>query len=191
MRTTRTAPARGLLLAGALSAAVLTAATACGPADDHATGTPAPSTTTAAPTPPSSSPSPSSVSPSPAPASAAAADAPCAGDRGGVDLQLHGHGIHQDIVTLSAQEGRWDCADPDGPTWHTTGPVHEVRLAETARITVNRPFYDTGANRPIGVQPFLDRLDTAAKDPWNVLVFSYSTDPGDASVVRLDQRRMP
>jgi hypothetical protein len=27
--------------------------------------------------------------------------------------------------------------------WHAIGLQHEIRLAETARISVNEPFYDT------------------------------------------------
>ncbi|GGJ49784.1 hypothetical protein [Streptomyces brasiliensis] len=186
MRTPAAADRRRLLALGALTAAVLTTATACQP--DGSSAEPAPAPTSASQAPATAAPPPSSATPT---ESAETQDQACQGDWNDIDVQLYGHTISKDIFLLTAQEGRWTCANPDAPVWHTIGPKHPVRLADTARISVNTPFYDTNVNKPIDVQTFLDKLESAVVADGNRLVFRFTADPGSGSLTMLDQRWKP
>ncbi|MFI0966014.1 hypothetical protein ACH4S8_32170 [Streptomyces sp. NPDC021080] len=196
MRTPTAALIRRRGALGALSAALLLTATACGPEDDTgagATGTSSPPAS--APTAASPSPAPSSTAGGGPTASAskgsaasptASADGPVCKGWSGIDLTLlPGAHITKGRAYLEVQEGTWTCPRPDAPVWHAIGPRHEIRLSETAEVLVNEPFYSTDVNKRIDVRTFVDKADTAATATR--MYFAYRID-GSGTITKLDQR---
>ncbi|MCX5400642.1 hypothetical protein [Streptomyces sp. NBC_00102] len=111
----------------------------------------------------------------------------CAGATGHAALRLFGHRIGQDIIYISAEEGAWDCSDSSTPMWKASGRKHDIRIAETARIAVARPFNSSATAQPVELARFLEQLDTLAKSSADPLVFGYSVDPASGSLVELSQ----
>lgn len=183
MRTTTAARNRRIGALGALAAATLLATTACQPEDDPrsaASPSPSASATTAGKPSPSATPS----------VTATSTNGPaCKGDWGSIDLALlPGVRTAKDLTYLKVQEGTWTCPSPDTPVWHAIGPKHEIRLSETAKISVNYPFYDTNVNKPIDIHTFLDKADAAATA--SQMIFAYKIDT-TGTVTKLDQRWKP
>jgi hypothetical protein len=176
MPTTTTARNRRIGTLCALAAALLLATTTgCRPGGPDTAGNA---------TDPSAAPS-TSASTDPSTSAAPA----CVDDPAGTDLRLYGHRIDQDIIYVTAEEGSWSCGSPDSSLWDASGDKKEIRLAESAEILVNSPFYNTAVNKPIDVQQFLDQLDPAAKGEGNLLVFDYKLGDGGNAIIKLDQRR--
>ncbi|MGW1467553.1 hypothetical protein ACWCPT_24785 [Streptomyces sp. NPDC002308] len=176
--------ARGGPAALGVGIALLLATTGCdssGSEPTHAApsaGAPAPAGSTPADTPPSGA---ATTSPS---------SARCPGSAGET-LRLLGHRIEYDLIYLSAEDGGWDCSDAAAPRWKPTGEKHDIRIAETARIAVARPFNSSAGNQPIELARFLEQIDTLARRSSDPLVFSFSTDPASGLLVRLTQEQAP
>ncbi|MFD6533212.1 hypothetical protein [Streptomyces sp. NPDC060184] len=106
-------------------------------------------------------------------------------------LRLSGHRIEHDIIYLATEEGGWDCSQAATPRWKGTGAKRDIRIAETAEITVGRPFTSSAAHQPIELSRFLEQIDTLARNSADPLVFSYSTDPASGLLVQLTQEQAP
>lgn len=164
-----------------LGIALLLALAGCDGSKSEPSAASTPSTTAPATASPADTPSPSPTPQNP--------DA-CA-DATGHALRLLGHRISQDIIYVSAEEGAWDCSDSSVPQWKASGGKHDIRITETARIEVARPFNSSDTDQPIELARFLEQLDTLADRSPDPLVFGYTLDPADGSLVQLSQQPRP
>ncbi|WP_328718628.1 hypothetical protein OHT52_03475 [Streptomyces sp. NBC_00247] len=175
-----------------LGIALLLAVAGCDGSKNEPSAHGAPSTGST-PSPAASAPaSPAETAGTSAPSSSPAPQNPdeCA-DPTGHALRLLGHRISQDIIYLSAEEGAWDCSESSVPLWKASGRTHDIRIAETARIEVARPFNSSATDRPIDLARFLEQLDRLADRSTDPLVFGYTLDPADGSLVQLSQQPQP
>ncbi|MFD6423083.1 hypothetical protein [Streptomyces sp. NPDC060198] len=172
-----------------LGIALLLALAGCDGSKSEPSAAPTPSTTAPAPAAPADTAGKDDTatsSPSPTPQ-----DPDVCAVATGPALRLLGHRISQDIIYVSAEEGAWDCSDSSVPLWKASGAKHDIRIAETARIEVAGPFNSSATDQPITLARFLEQLDTLADRSADPLVFSYSLDPADGSLVQLSQQPQP
>ncbi|MEI5522081.1 hypothetical protein WB401_03540 [Streptomyces brasiliscabiei] len=89
------------------------------------------------------------------------------------------------FLSLIVKHGNWGCGTPDsdGAPFETVGKETFIPLDQAADITVTTPIVESTENQPIGVQEFLDWLET---HPNSGLVFTYHLG-GDGAIDRLDE----
>ncbi|QIJ60682.1 hypothetical protein [Streptomyces sp. JB150] len=180
-------------------------ATASGGAGAEAGATPSGKVTagtgaaTAAPTATPTTPATSAPAGSPAPASGgAAAEGPATEDPAGTGTDCdHKMPVSPDEIavlrytpeggslSLIFKHGNWDCPTPDsdGPPFVTVGKETFLPLNQAAHITVTDPIVASTENQEIGVQEFLDWLET---HPNSGLVFTYHVG-ADGAIDSLEQ----
>lgn len=166
-----------------LGIALVLATAACDSSESEPPAQAAPSATTAAAGGPT--PAPSAGSPTEAPSPSAVK---CGSDE---TVRVLGHVIKHDIIYVSVEDGSWDCADAAAPRWTASGAEHDVRVEETAEVSVARPFNSSATARPIELARFLEQIDAVADRSADPLVFTFGLDPSDGSLIRLTQDQGP
>ncbi|MEV5341176.1 hypothetical protein AB0K93_22270 [Streptomyces sp. NPDC052676] len=88
-------------------------------------------------------------------------------------------------LSLIFKHGNWDCPTPDsdGPPFATVGKETFLPLNPAAYITVTDPIVASTENQQIGMQEFLDWLET---HPDSGLVFTYHVG-ADGAIDSLEQ----
>ncbi|MDQ0681423.1 hypothetical protein QFZ56_000386 [Streptomyces achromogenes] len=88
-------------------------------------------------------------------------------------------------LSLIVRHGNWGCGTPDsdGAPFETVGKETYIPMDQAADITVTNPIVESTENQPIGVQEFLDWLET---HPDSGLVFTYHLGD-DGAIDRLDE----
>ncbi|MFM9453686.1 hypothetical protein [Streptomyces europaeiscabiei] len=89
------------------------------------------------------------------------------------------------FLSLIVKHGNWGCGTPDsdGAPFETVGKETFIPMDQAADITVTTPIVESTENQPIGVQEFLDWLET---HPNSGLVFTYHLG-SDGTIDRLDE----
>lgn len=131
-----------------------------------------------------------SKSPAPAPTVSAGAD----GDADDCDhkmpispdeIAVYRYTPEGGFLSLIVKHGNWGCGTPDsdGAPFETVGNETYIPMDQAADITVTNPIVESTENQPMGVQEFLDWLET---HPDSGLVFTYHLG-SDGTIDRLDQ----
>ncbi|MFE3032549.1 hypothetical protein ACFXKY_12975 [Streptomyces canus] len=88
-------------------------------------------------------------------------------------------------LSLIVKHGNWGCGTPDsdGAPFETVGKETFIPMDQAAYVTVTNPIVESTENQPIGVQEFLDWLES---HPNSGLVFTYHLG-ADGAIDRLDE----